>query len=104
MGCFKPGRYPHLKKTNRKRESLTVYMLIEDLIPEKSRLKDSMITDAEPFELPVDPVISSPCASPVKPSTRQGRAIVKQEMRPESSTLPLSLRSPRTLCIFIIKK
>ena len=41
MGCFKPGRYPHLAKTDRKRESLTVYAMLEGRIPEKSLLDTS---------------------------------------------------------------
>ena len=28
VGCFKPGRYPHLMKTDRKRDGLTIYKLL----------------------------------------------------------------------------
>jgi hypothetical protein len=60
VGCFKPGRYPHLKKTSRKKEGLTVYALIENCIPEKSCLKPSMLTDVDPASLPPDFDINNP--------------------------------------------
>ena len=60
MGCFKPGRYPHLKKTARKKEGLTVYALMENSIPEKSCLKPSMLTDVDPASLPADFDMNNP--------------------------------------------
>lgn len=33
IGCFKAGRYPHLVKTDRKREGLNVYLLDEARMP-----------------------------------------------------------------------
>mmetsp|Transcript_4730 Transcript_4730/g.13119 ORF Transcript_4730/g.13119 Transcript_4730/m.13119 type:complete len:462 (-) Transcript_4730:256-1641(-) len=30
VGCFKPGRYPHLMKTDRKRDGLTIYKLVKN--------------------------------------------------------------------------
>lgn len=60
VGCFKPGRYPHLKKTNRKKEGLTVYALVKNVIPEKSCLKPSHLTDVDPASLPADFDINNP--------------------------------------------
>uniref|UniRef100_A0A061R5K4 Myb-like domain-containing protein n=1 Tax=Tetraselmis sp. GSL018 TaxID=582737 RepID=A0A061R5K4_9CHLO len=37
VGCFKPGRYPHLIKTDRKRDGLTVYKLLLDKLAEPAR-------------------------------------------------------------------
>ena len=33
IGCFKAGRYPHLVKTERKRDGLNVYLLDEARMP-----------------------------------------------------------------------
>eukprot|EP00892_Ulva_mutabilis_P001407 jgi/Ulvmu1/11267/UM073_0039.1 len=60
VGCFKPGRYPHLKKTNRKKEGLTVYALVKNAIPDKSCLKPSHLTDVDPASLPADFDINNP--------------------------------------------
>lgn len=70
MGCFKPGRYPHLKKTSRKKEGLTVYALLENSIPEKSCLKPSMLTDVDPASLPPDFDMNNPLVPLRNPNSR----------------------------------
>jgi len=39
VGCFKPGRYPHLVKTDRKREGLNIYKLLKENLGESQRLQ-----------------------------------------------------------------
>jgi hypothetical protein len=60
VGCFKAGRYPHLEKTARKREGLTVYRLLPDSVPDKSRLKPGMLEDAHISLFPPDFDIENP--------------------------------------------
>ena len=55
VGCFKPGRYPHLRKTTKKKEGLSIYQLTnENEIPEKSILKPAMVSDVPRAMLPPD--------------------------------------------------
>lgn len=39
VGCFKPGRYPHLVKTDRKRDGLNIYKLLKTKFAEPQRLQ-----------------------------------------------------------------
>ena len=55
VGCFKPGRYPHLQKTAKKKEGLSIYALVDPkAIPDKSLLKPSMLHDVPRSHLPQD--------------------------------------------------
>lgn len=74
MGCFKPGRYPHLEKTIRKREGLTVYKLVPEAVPDKSRLKSGMLEGAHISLFPADFDIENPMQPLPAPDPRRKAA------------------------------
>ena len=74
MGCFKPGRYPHLEKTIRKREGLTVYKLVPEAVPDKSRLKSGMLEGAHISLFPADFDIENPMVPLPAPDPRRKAA------------------------------